>query len=49
MLSCMKSVKMLGFSETLAAVIQKFRVDEINSATKFRTLQIVMITIGQCH
>jgi hypothetical protein len=41
----MKSVKMLGISKQLGAAIQKMRLDELRSATKFRVLQIVMITL----
>lgn len=42
----MKSVKMLGLSEPLAAIITKLRKEEIKSATRFRSLQIIMITLG---
>jgi hypothetical protein len=41
----MKSVKMLGISKQLGTAIQKMRLDELQSATKFRILQIVMITL----
>lgn len=46
MLSSMKSIKMLGISTQLGAAIQKMRLDEIRSATSFRILQIIMITLG---
>lgn len=46
MLGSMKSVKMLGISSHLGAAIQKLRLEEIKSATSFRILQIIMITLG---
>ncbi|KAH8723179.1 P-loop containing nucleoside triphosphate hydrolase protein [Phaeosphaeriaceae sp. PMI808] len=46
MLSSMKSVKMLGISTQLGAAIQKMRLDELGSATNFRILQIIMITLA---
>jgi hypothetical protein len=45
MLSSMKSIKMLGISTQLGAAIQKMQLDEIKSATSFRILQIIMITL----
>ncbi|RDL38704.1 uncharacterized protein BP5553_03044 [Venustampulla echinocandica] len=46
MLSSMKSVKMLGLSEPLRAVIMNLRREEIKSATRFRALQIILFTLA---
>lgn len=46
MLGSMKSVKMLGLSEPLSAIIMNLRGEEIKSATRFRALQITMFTLG---
>jgi ATP-binding cassette, subfamily C (CFTR/MRP), member 1 len=46
MLGSIKSVKMLGLAEPLAKIVRKLRMDEIRSATRFRALQIIMITLG---
>jgi ATP-binding cassette, subfamily C (CFTR/MRP), member 1 len=47
MLSSMKGIKMSGLTQTLSTVIQNLRVEEIKFASKFRTLQIALITLGK--
>lgn len=48
MLGDMKAVKMLGLSDIMFTVIQKLRIDEINTSKGFRKLLIVRIVLCTC-
>lgn len=48
MLGDMKAVKMLGLSDIMFTVIQKLRIDEINTSKGFRKLLIVRIVLSNC-
>ncbi|KAH8701001.1 putative multidrug resistance-associated protein [Talaromyces proteolyticus] len=46
MLSSMKSVKMLGFTDWLSSIVQGLRVEELKMAGMFRKLLIVRVFFG---
>lgn len=46
MLSSMKGVKMSGLTTRLTDLIQKLRIDEIKSGTKFRDVLVYALTLG---
>ncbi|KAJ5642139.1 hypothetical protein N7490_006139 [Penicillium lividum] len=46
MLGSMKSVKMLGFTDWLAGIIQRLRVDELQESKLFRRLLIVRVFLA---
>jgi ATP-binding cassette, subfamily C (CFTR/MRP), member 1 len=46
MLSSMKGVKMSGLTTRLTGLIQKLRIDEIKSGTKFRDVLVYALTLG---
>ncbi|KAJ5663871.1 hypothetical protein N7507_004602 [Penicillium longicatenatum] len=46
MLGSMKSVKMLGFSDWLAGIVQRLRVNELQEAKLFRRLLVLRVFLG---
>lgn len=46
MLSSMKGVKMAGLTAKLTTLIQSLRIDEVKSASKFRTVLTAAVTAG---
>ncbi len=47
MLGAMKGVKMCGLTDTLAAQLQRLRVQELNISKKFRKLLIWSMAFGE--